>query len=80
MKTIKIESLLFDKLKPKLEQIIALRQSIEKLSESAYRHDKDMWVFIREQLPTISDRCKIDYDGKEIILTDLLAKENEKTS
>ena len=78
MKTIKIKDKLFNKLKPKLEQIIALRQSIEKLSESAYRHDKDMWVFIREQMPTISDRCKIDYDGKEIILTDFLAKNEEQ--
>ena len=78
MKTIKIKDKLFNKLKPKLEQIIALRQSIEKLSEAAYRHDKDMWVFIREQLPTISDKCQIDYDGKEIILTDLLAKNEEQ--
>ena len=78
MKTIKIKDKLFNKLKPKLEQIIALRQSIERLSESAYKQDKDMWVFIREQLPTISDKCKIDYDGKEIILTDLLAKETEQ--
>ena len=78
MKTIKIKDKLFNKLKPKLEQIIALRQSIEKLSESAYKHDKDMWVFIREELPEISDRCKIDYDGHEIILTDLLAKETEQ--
>lgn len=78
MKTIKIKDKLFNKLKPRLEQIIALRQSIEKLSESAYKHDKDMWVFIREQLPTISKECELCYDGHEIILTDLLAKETEQ--
>ena len=78
MKTIKIKDKLFNKLKPKLEQIIALRQSIEKLSELAYRHDKDMWVFIRDKMPAISKECKLYYDGHEIILTDLLAKETEQ--
>lgn len=75
MKTIELEGDLKDNVKKSMDQMDAIHAEICALSNTKRDIEKKMWDAINNEIPGLSNNCRISNEKDKTILVDLLAPE-----